>query len=481
MHISLLHPGGKPAHATPTRDDLLYHLSLDRSFARLCPDSRSRGVLLSVITRITAAPAEITYRQQIMVDLLCIPPLAEDLADSFSRFPALQTAQKDAEREARSTGASRTTTVTSAKNLLQTQAMCCQRTLLAVKDLADRLDRHPLTAEGLIALRDTCRAMAENPANARLLNLCRRYSEFSERELLAYRFALTPDGRMAGYALTDRRHLPVETQKKKGFALRAKPQSAPGVPVMPQDREGYDTFTAAAFTSLTAQFSSVTRELLHDLAPLARELDFYTAALTYAASIREKGAPLCFPAITPGILTSAEGLYDLLLLANAPNCGKVVPHTFTLPARGGLLILGENGSGKTVFLRGAATLQILAQAGLPVPCTSANLNPCTAMALQFSHSEEREDNTAGRFEQEVRELADMVDGLQAGAMVFLNETFQSTAYAEGAEGLCPILRHFGACGIRWVLVSHLKDLPNLLSPEEAEIRRTGKDYRILPQ
>lgn len=480
MHISLLHPGGKPAPTIPTRDDLIYHLSLDRSFARLCPDSRSREVLLSVITRMTADPAEITYRQRIIADLLRHPALAGDLADNFFRFSELLKAQKDAERESRSTGASHTATVTSAKNLLQTQAVCCQRTLLSVKDLADRLDRHALTAEGLITLRDSCRAMAENPAHTRLLQLCRKYSEFSERELLTYRFTLTPDGRMAGYALADRRHLPGEPQKKKGFALRAKPTAKPGVPVTPRGREGYDTFTAAAFTSLAAQFSSVTRELLQDLAPLSRELDFYTAALAYAASVREKGAPLCFPAITPGTPTAAEELYDLLLLTDTPTCDSVVPHSFTLPAQGGLLVLGENGSGKTVFLRAAATLQILAQAGLPVPCTAANLTPCTTLALQFSHSEEQKDNTAGRFAQEVRELADMVEGLHAGAMVFLNETFQSTAYAEGAEGLCPILRHFGACGIRWILVSHLKDLPALLSPEEAEIRRTGAGYRIVP-
>ena len=481
MRISLLHPGEIPAPAVPTRDDLLYHLSLDRSLARLCPDSRSRGELLSVITRITADPAEITYRQQIMSDLLRIPALADDLANSFSRFSELLKAQKDADRQSRSTGASRTATVTGAKNFLQTQAVCCQRTLLSVKELAERLDHRPLTAEGLIAIRDRCRAMAEDPAHARLLHLCRKYSEFSERELLAYRFTLTPDGHIEGYALTDRRHLPADPQKKKGLALLAKPPAQPGVPLAPTDREGYDTFTASAFTTLAAKFAAVTCGILQDLVPLARELDFYTAALAYAASVREKGATLCFPAITPNTPTAAEGLYDLLLLSEAITCEKVVPHSFTLPARGGLMVLGENGSGKTVFLRAAATLQILAQAGLPVPCTAANLNPCTALALQFSHSEEREDNSAGRFEQEVRELADMVDGLQAGATVFLNETFQSTAYTEGAEGLCPILRHFGACGIRWVLVSHLKDLPAMLSPEEAEVRRTGKGYRIIPQ
>ncbi len=481
MHISLLHPGEKPSPTIPVKPDLLYHLSLDRSLACLCPDRASRETLFAVITHITADPAEITYRQQIMAELLRAPALAEALSTCFSRFPALQTAQKDAEREARGVGASRTTTVTSAKNLLQTQAICCQRTLLSVADLAHLLDQYSLTAEGLISLRNICRAIAENPAHARLLLLCRKYSEFSERELLAYRFTLNPDGRMVEYCLTDRRHLPEETQKKRGFPLRTKSQSRPGIPVSPQDREGYDSLTASAFTTLAAHFSSVTRDLLQTLVPLARELRFYIAALTYAAALREKDVPLCFPEITPQTPTAAEGLYDLLLLTEFPTGRRVVPHSVSLPAEGGLLVLGENGSGKTVFLRSLATLQLLGQAGLPIPCTRANLTPCTAPALQFSHSEAPGDNAAGRFEQEVRELAVMVEGLEKGAMVFLNETFQSTAYAEGAEGLCPILRHFSACGIRWILVSHLKDLPPLLSPKEAAVYRMGEDYRISPE
>ena len=40
------------------------------------------------------------------------------------------------------------------------------------------------------------------------------------------------------------------------------------------------------------------------------------------------------------------------------------------------------------------------------------------------------------------ELAAMVDTLKEGSLVFLNETFQNTAYAEGAEGLYNLLKHF---------------------------------------
>ena len=34
----------------------------------------------------------------------------------------------------------------------------------------------------------------------------------------------------------------------------------PDIPVKTQDREGYDSFTASAFTTLAAHFSSITRE-----------------------------------------------------------------------------------------------------------------------------------------------------------------------------------------------------------------------------
>ena len=66
------------------------------------------------------------------------------------------------------------------------------------------------------------------------------------------------------------------------------------------------------------------------------------------------------------------------------------------------------------------------------------------LATQFSESEKEfcEVNDAGRFEQEARELAAMVNNLKEGSLVYLNETFQSTAYAEGAEGLYPLAFFF---------------------------------------
>ena len=73
----------------------------------------------------------------------------------------------------------------------------------------------------------------------------------------------------------------------------------------------------------------------------------------------------------------------------------------------------------------------------------------------------------------------MVDTLKDGSLVFLNETFQSTAYAEGAEGLYHLLKHFSALNIRWILVSHLRQLEEMFENNEVTILHTAEGYKIV--
>ena len=117
---------------------------------------------------------------------------------------------------------------------------------------------------------------------------------------------------------------------------------------------------------------------------------------------------------------------------------------------------------------------------MPIPCESAEITLFSQLATQFSEAEKEfcAGNDAGRFEQEVRELAAMVDTLKEGSLVFLNETFQSTAYAEGAEGLYYLLRHFSALNIRWILVSHLNQLEEMFDKNEITVLHTSEGYKI---
>ena len=169
---------------------------------------------------------------------------------------------------------------------------------------------------------------------------------------------------------------------------------------------------------------------------------------------------------------------------SAPSPEEVIPNDFLMKSGSeGVLLLGNNGSGKTVYLRSVGSAQLLAQAGLPLPCEYAELTTFSHLATQFSEGEKEfcVGNEAGRFEQEVRALATMVDTLQENSLVLLNETFQSTAYAEGAEGLYHLLKHFSALGIRWILVTHLRQLEDRFEESDVTLLHTAETYRILPK
>lgn len=107
------------------------------------------------------------------------------------------------------------------------------------------------------------------------------------------------------------------------------------------------------------------------------------------------------------------------------------------------------------------------------------LEALRALASERYHAAEAEkaEQGAGRFEQEVRSFRGMFDALVPGALVLLNEPFQSTAYDEGAKGLADILAYFSASDIRWILVSHMHQLKKHVRTD-AVFLHTAKAYRI---
>ena len=145
----------------------------------------------------------------------------------------------------------------------------------------------------------------------------------------------------------------------------------------------------------------------------------------------------------------------------------------------GILITGENNSGKTVYLRSVGMAQLLFQAGLPVPCESARMRIFSAVHTCYAAAEKEfvSGNDAGRFEQEVRVLSQLAERIQPNSLLLLNEVFQTTSYSEGAEGLYHILNYFTRHGVNFIAVTHLKELVPLYG---GRIRHlvTAPGYRI---
>jgi DNA mismatch repair ATPase MutS len=157
----------------------------------------------------------------------------------------------------------------------------------------------------------------------------------------------------------------------------------------------------------------------------------------------------------------------------------VVPNDFHFKNdKNGTLIIGENGSGKTVYLRSIASSYILANAGLPIPAENAVIELPTGIFVMMASSERALERAGqgGRFESEVSDLSDFVRNVESGSFVFLNEIFQSTSYDEGADALYSVLDHFSNERVKWILVTHLEQMiPMFESEASVIIQKTAKE------
>lgn len=483
MNISLLH-NEYARKSTPLDKSLLYRISLDRAFAALCPDPKKKAFFCSVITNLTDDENEIRYRQTILQDFSDFSNLFERLSSLFDRFEELRAARKSAEKEEYRLNSTGETSPAAVKNLLQTQALCLKRALFFVKAFGDLLSEYEIKSDGLCAFRDACRAVYGGEDFQNLITVCTKYETVSVNGFLDFRFTVNDDCRLTECALIDHRYVGTVNPepKRKVFSFFRKPQE----PVERGEQISFlrdafcESLTVSALSDMVRLFSSLAEQLFARFASVAKELDFYFVALKYIAAVKAKNVPLCYPELSKDGSTKVTKLYDLYLLLTQNTADRIVPNDFVHQSDNGILIFGENGSGKTVYLRSIAAMQLLAQAGLPVPAESAVFFPVSQIAAQFSEGEKNLAETveAGRFEEEVRELAAIVDSLPTGSLIFLNETFQSTAYKEGAEALCHLLRYFSDQHIAWILVSHLRHLETMLSPQEVTVLYTKEGYKI---
>ena len=485
MAISILYLNERNNSAEPIQSRILYHLSLDRSFSHICADVKKRERFFYVVSDLTNDKNEILYRQAVVKDFENNPALLEQLASLSARFEELRITQKTAGRDEYRLNATGTASSATAKNILQAQALCLKRALLFIKAYGELLEKCELKSHGLKSLYSSCKEMYESPDFIKLITFCSKYENFSAGGYWDFKFAMNDEGRIESYELINHRYIHVTDPelKKKGFSLfkKAEEIAHPCQRLTPAKDGLYEKLAVSALSDLSGVFAKISEQIFEKYGLIGRELVFYDVALKYVQTLKEKNVPVCYPTFTADQSIKVRNLYDLYLLMSKPTPSAVIPNDFMLGKdNGGLLVFGNNGSGKTVYLRSIGTMQILAQAGLPIPCESAEITLFSQLATQFSEAEKEfcEGNDAGRFEQEVRELAAMVDMLKEGAFVFLNETFQSTAYSEGAEGLYHLLMYFSVCNIHWILVSHLRQIEEMFDINKVTVLRSAEGFKI---
>lgn len=459
--ISLLYLNNFPSDEDYENSRLIYHLSIDKAFSDVCADINKKEYFFKILSHISQDSNEIEYRKNILKEFHKEPHLYSDLVSLFARFDSLYISMEKVNKEAFHDSMSGTVSFSAAQNIIQTRAVGCKRALLFVKSFYDLLSGYEFESECFEHFREECSLIVENENFNELVAFCTKYEDFSQNGYLDFRIEVNENGKIGSYQCVEHKYVEINDPelKRKGFSLfKKEEQKEPSVRLYPRPNEFYAKLSIMALKDISALFTFVAKQLFDKFLHIKNELDFYYVALKYLDYLEENNIPYCYPEIVNDGFFEIEEMYDLYLLTCKNN---VIPNDLICDAsQNGILVFGCNGSGKTVFLRSLSCLQVFAQAGLPVVAKKASVGLFSQIATQFAESEKyfEEGNSAGRFEQEVKELSDMVETLKENALVFLNETFQSTSYSEGALGLADILKYFSAKKIKWVLVSHLHQI-----------------------
>ena len=156
-------------------------------------------------------------------------------------------------------------------------------------------------------------------------------------------------------------------------------------------------------------------------------------------------------------LIRGEGAPGVNTLSAVPVTIKIIP-----PATS-LLITGPNTGGKTVALKTAGLLALMAQAGLWIPAAAGSRLPVFRSVFADIGDEQSIEASLSTFSAHVSNLAAMDRGLAVPALVLLDEVGSGTDPIEGGALGVAVVDHFRRRGATVVATSHYDALKTYAS------------------
>ncbi len=187
----------------------------------------------------------------------------------------------------------------------------------------------------------------------------------------------------------------------------------------------------------------------------ATNLDVLQARARYSQSI---------DGIEPAL--STDGAFELQA-ARHPLVKNAVPVTIkVIPPATVLLITGPNTGGKTVALKTAGLLALMAQSGLRIPAADGSRVPVFRSIFADIGDEQSIDASLSTFSAHITNIASMDRDLAAPALVLLDEAGSGTDPIEGGALGVAIVDHFRRRGATVIATSHYDALKTYASTTE---------------
>ncbi len=150
--------------------------------------------------------------------------------------------------------------------------------------------------------------------------------------------------------------------------------------------------------------------------------------------------------------------HPLLEMRLREQDAAIIPLTIALPTgKKQMIVSGPNTGGKTVALKTAGLLALMAQAGVPVPATRARLPLFTAIYADIGDAQSIEQNLS-TFSAHVVNVDRIARHADADSLVLLDELGSATDPEEGAALAVAVAEHFLRLGAWCVITTHLTSL-----------------------
>jgi DNA mismatch repair protein MutS2 len=244
---------------------------------------------------------------------------------------------------------------------------------------------------------------------------------------------------------------------------------------------------------ITRILSTLTDDLRRELPAIERaaeavaELDFVGAKA--ALAVRFNCVQPFIGADAALVLDAARHpLLEENLRAQTETRGEVVPVSFRLDAEHPIMVIsGANAGGKTVVLKTAGLLALMALSGLHVPARAASFPFYRSVLADIGDSQSLAANLS-TFTAHVANISRMLELCRAPALVLLDEVGTGTDPEEGSALGVAVVDHFRrACGAHVVATTHYSGLKQYASNEsgvlnasvEFDERTLQPTYRLL--
>lgn len=463
--------------------ETIRNLQLDRLVDVFCPNVKKAQLFFDVISKPLLNSRDIMYRQNILKDFLENPGLLPDLLRLFCKFHEIKKQMNESRKANRRffNNFDFDDNVEGLRNLLKIKALLLKKTLILLEYIFKKIDEYDVCSNGLITLKNEIANIVLQKEFYELLELCSHFELISQSDPFCVQITINDRGRISSCRLSNT-HQTAKLKRSKKTQLFSRFEDD-------NDVKNYIYFQRTNDTTFQEIFTQSYTEIINALEKIYLQIEssfidcyfalqYYDIAVQYCGFLIASGCNFLFPQVSPDENQSMIGLKDLFLLSQHKD--QVIANDFKSFADdiSGIIVMGKNSGGKTVYIRSIGTAQIFAQAGLPIVAENALIHCYNTIATQFSESEKYDVHSiAGRFEQEVMEMSEMIDCVQKNSLVLLNEVFQSTAYDEGAELLSAILNYLSGIQSKWILVTHIKQI-RMHIPINSVLLQTNEGYKI---